>query len=156
MKSISFEDIWGTTLVAKAKSAGVRDGDLDQVRSSVKNMLVSSGWVTADGKTNFLSSVDANAALSAATSHLEKVAEPLVQASKVTRAQVIQASMMTDFHSAGTSVVAGLPGVATVGDRCTKCSGAMDVVSLVNDRVGLYCTRDRVVLPLPAGTEISK
>lgn len=153
MKKDTFENLWTNILSAKAASAGVSDGDLDEVRSSVKSALVSAGWVESSGACSFLSNTDKGNCLTAAAEQIQRVAPNLVNNRKVTRMQVMSASATTDF-APNNAVSASLPGMAKVGDRCSKCSGTMDVVGLVNDRAGLYCSRDRVVLPLPSGTSL--
>lgn len=156
MTKEDFESVWKNVLVPKASALGAVDGDLDKLRSKVKNYLASAGWVLPSGEMSFVSKTDKASCLSAAADQIARVVPTLVESRRVTRMQVTAATVSANFVSDPAAHVSAsaLPGMASMGDRCPRCSGSMEPVGLVNDRVGLYCTRDRVVLPLPEGTQL--
>lgn len=156
----TFEQLW-QDLEVSAKTAGIIDGDLDIVRSSVKNLLVTAGWADPSGVVSFVSTSDQATCVEAAKTELARLAPTLSTQRKLVTAelsshqnkmQVLSAGAATDFT--GTGVSASAPTMAKAGDRCPRCSGAMEPVGLVNDRAALYCDKDRVVLPLPFGTSL--
>lgn len=170
----TFDDLWKKGLENDARSLGVIDGDLPKVRSKVKNVLIRAGWATAAGDVDFVTDMDAANALQAARKELNRVSERLVAERKVvrasktpgmapTKAQVLNASaesltpgpQQVHLESTQHAVEASfLPKMAQVGDRCPRCHGSMTPVGLANSRGGLYCTKDRVVVPLSADTQV--
>lgn len=169
-KKTTFAALWDK-LEPKAKAAGVLDGDLGEVRSSVKNVLISGGWTDAHGVVTFLSDRDQVTALTAAVETIKNVAPVLADQRQAvrasvgftpTKAQVLSGSATSPVTAAPTPVAlssiqnpaaaptsAFAPVMAKIGDKCPRCSGAMEPVALANDRAGIICMRDRVVLPLP-------
>lgn len=171
----TFNKLWKQGMEDDARRLGVIDGDLAAVRAKVKNTLVSGGWANAEGNVEFVTEQDAANALQAAQKTLIAASERLAKERKVvrtssgvtpTKASVLSASTVhvdpsekrvVNLTSAGNTHVdasAFSPKMGEVGDRCPRCRGSMDPVGLVNDRAGLYCTRDRVVVPLPTGTQV--
>lgn len=162
----TFDNFW-QPIEAKAKALGVSDGDLPHVRSSVKNVLIASGWADPAGAVNFLSDTDKGACLAAAEAEVARLAPAMNQSRKLT----FSAGFQPTKHnlSASTTTAPGAftemanvqtvssnfsPTMAKVGDACPRCSGAMQPVGLVNDRAALYCPKDRVVQPLPSGVSL--
>jgi len=171
----TFDNLWNKGMASDARSLGVRDGDLHTVRSKVKNLLVGSGWATPDGKVEFVTEQDAANALLAARNVIEEASATLSASAKIvvasagtspTKQQVLSGSAKATVVSSGTEQVtltstnsevvnaAFHPKMAQAGDRCPRCHGAMEPVSLANERGGIYCRQDRVVLPLPTGTQV--
>jgi hypothetical protein len=164
----NFDNLWTSDLEAKAKGLGVIDGDLPRVRAAVKNALVSADWAANDGSLTFLSENDRNNAVKAALDVLTTVSQRASADRRVTvkptgssptKSQVLLASTAGAPTTAFASVTpvrngAFTPDVAKAGDKCPRCSGSMEPVGLVNDRAGLYCSRDRVVLPLSAASSV--
>jgi len=157
---LSFSDLWATHLEAKALAAGAVDGDFQSIRVAARNVLVSAGWDDGQGALNFVSNTDLASCIKAAVEAVETSAhlashhrlaaraQPVVGAS-ATKAQVLSAYSMAEFTSAQKAPVASFsPLMAKPGDRCPRCSGSMEPVILVNDKPAVYCTKDRVVLPL--------
>lgn len=171
--SASFESVWKENLEPKARALGAHDADLDRARTAAKNMMIAAGWATVDGKCEFISENDLKNCLETTTPVVEKATQTAMADRRVvtaqtgfvpTKAQVV-AGAAKALVSAGaepveltsaqvTTASNSLAGLAAVGDRCPRCSGSMDPVGLVNDRAGLYCPRDRVVLPLPANQTV--
>jgi hypothetical protein len=170
----TFDKLWNQGMADDARRLGVVDGDLSRVRSKVKNLLIDAGWAKADGAVEFVTEQDAANALQAAHKVLTSAAASFSAQRKVvkasvghspTRAQVLSGSTISSAVSndpvtvnltSANTVDAGSfnPEMGKVGDRCPRCHGSMEPVGLVNDRAGLYCPRDRVVSPLPAGTQV--
>ena len=164
----SFDNLWTSELEAKAKAFGVIDGDLSRIRATVKNALISADWALNDGSLLFSSENDKANAVKAAVEVLSAASQRQVAERRVTvrptvgssptKAQVLQASTGVDsmsFSSVSTVKSGSFsPDMAKAGDKCPRCSGAMDPVGLVNDRAALYCPRDRVVLPLPPASSV--
>jgi len=169
----TFDKLWNRGMADDARRLGVVDGDLASIRSKVKNRLIDAGWAKADGTVEFVTEQDAANALKAAQDTLVAAASKVTTERKVvrasvgtspTRSQVLSGSArpigsqpnVATLMSANTTVDAGSfnPEMGKVGDRCPRCHGSMAPVGLVNDSAGLYCPRDRVVQPLPAGTQV--
>jgi hypothetical protein len=165
----SFDHLWTSELEAKAKSLGVIDGDLPRIRATVKNTLISADWAANDGTVTFSSEEDRNNAIKAAVDVLtiasqrtaaerRVVVKPTV-GSAPTKSQVLLASAGGDALTAFSSVStvrtgAFAPEMAKAGDKCPRCNSSMEPIGLVNDRAALYCSRDRVVLPLSASSSV--
>lgn len=156
----TFDSFW-QSLEGTAKDLGVTDGDLPQLRTSVKSVLVAAGWADPSGKTEFLSASDEKACRAAAETEVSRLAPALAQARQLvftsgfhpTKNSLSAASapVVTEMTSAQTVTSSFQPQMAKVGDSCPRCSGPMQAVGLVNDRSALYCPKDRVVEPLPVG-----
>jgi hypothetical protein len=165
----SFEQLWAGELEAKARAAGAIDGDIPRIRSAAKNLLISAGWAETTGECHFLSDGDKGACLTAAAETIERTTGQLVSERNLVRATTQPGFSPTKTQvlagSAQAAVSAGVetmvlesvqqvsagsftPACAKLGDRCPRCSGSMETVGLVNDKASIYCTRDRVVLPL--------
>jgi hypothetical protein len=158
----TFDNFW-SSIEAKAKELGVVDGDLPQVRTAVKNVLVTAGWADVTGIVNFLSDNDKAAALSAATAEVQRLSPAISQSRKLTLTAGFQptknslsANTTTTLEMSNVESVSSsfTPQMAKVGDACPRCSGSMQPVGLVNDRSALYCPKDRVVMPLPTGVSL--
>jgi len=158
----TFDNFW-SSIEAKAKELGVVDGDLPQVRTAVKNVLVTAGWADVSGIVNFLSDNDKAAALSAATAEVQRLSPAISQSRKLTLTAGFQptknslsANTTTTLEMSNVESVSSsfAPQMAKVGDACPRCSGSMQPVGLVNDRSALYCPKDRVVMPLPTGVSL--
>jgi hypothetical protein len=158
----TFDNFW-SSIEAKAKELGVVDGDLPQVRTAVKNVLVTAGWADVSGGVNFLSDNDKAAALSAATTEIQRLSPTISQSRKLTFTAGFQptknrlsANTTTTLEMSNVESVSSsfTPHMAKVGDACPRCSGSMQPVGLVNDRSALYCPKDRVVMPLPTGVSL--
>lgn len=158
----TFDNFW-SSIEAKAKELGVVDGDLPQVRTAVKNVLVTAGWADVSGIVNFLSDNDKAAALSAATAEVQRLSPAISQSRKLTLTAGFQptknslsANTTTTLEMSNVESVSSsfTPQMAKVGDACPRCSGSMQPVGLVNDRSALYCPKDRVVMPLPTGVSL--
>lgn len=158
----TFDNFW-TSIEAKAKELGVVDGDLPQVRTAVKNVLVTAGWADISGAVNFLSDKDKAAAVSAATAEVQRLSPTIAQSRKLTfnsgfqpTKNSLSANTTTSLEMSNVQSVSSnfAPQMAKVGDACPRCSGSMQPVGLVNERSALYCPKDRVVMPLPAGVSL--
>jgi len=168
----TFDEIWNQGMEANAKALGVRDGDLPKVRAKVKNLFISAGWASPEGDVEFVSQLDAANALQAARKELSRVAERVAHEGKVVRAtagttptksQVLSASAGSDPTGPTTATIhtshtieagAFAPKMGKVGDRCPRCMGSMEPVGLANGKGAIYCTRDRVVVPLSQDTQV--
>jgi hypothetical protein len=166
----TFEGIWKDGLEGDAQKAGVRDGDLHRVRARLKALFIRAGWATPEGNVDFVSEEDAANALIAARRELDTVASKVAHEGRVTRSvagssptksQVLSAAMrseqqMATLHSSPQNEVSGsfAPRMGQTGDHCPRCSSAMEPVRLANQRAALYCTRDRVVIPMSPDTQI--
>ncbi len=163
----SFDQLWTSDLEAKAKALGALDGDLPRVRATVKNALISADWASNDGSLRFSSDNDQNNALKAAVEAMTSASQRAAAERKVTvkhagvaptRSQVLLASASappTTFSSVSpVRTGAFSPESAKAGDKCPRCNSMMEPVGLVNERAALYCSRDRVVLPLSAESSV--
>lgn len=175
----TFDKLWNQGMADDARKLGVIDGDLLTVRSRVKALFVSAGWAQPDGTVEFVTEQDAANALQAAREVVEKTSTRLAAERKVVRAHPVSAgttptkmqvlsgnarpidhineagSSSAVLHSTGAVATASFnPKMGQVGDRCPRCHGSMEPVGLVNERGALYCSRDRVVQPLPDGTQV--
>jgi hypothetical protein len=143
------------TIETEAKGNGVRDGDMDAVYRVVKATLVDAGWATSGGEVSFVSAEDAQNAMGAVRDAVLTLSKGLANrkvvlqpGSQPTKNHVSSASAVS-FQSVPQAVAGGFHAtMAKVGDTCPKCNGSMQQVLLVNERSGLYCSKDRVVLPL--------
>lgn len=159
--SSTFESFW-QSLEVKAKELGVGDGDLPQLRSGVKNVLVAAGWSNTSGKLEFLSASDQSACEAAAMAEMQRVAPAMAQSRKLTftsgfnptKHNLSASTTTTEMASVSPVTSAFSPMMAKVGDTCPRCSGSMQAVGLVNERSALYCPKDRVVMPLPSGVTL--
>lgn len=154
----TFDAIW-QQMEPNARELGIRDGDLPRIRSKVKSLFISAGWANKEGVVEFMNDLDAATALQAARKELERTARLVASeeaASKLvaragstpTKAQVLSASSSVSLHSTGVSSGSFSPRMGSVGDRCPRCHGSMEPVGLANGKTAIYCTKDRVVLPL--------
>ena len=168
----SFESVWSTSLEPKARALGAIDGDLDRVRAAAKSLMITAGWTNNTGDCSFVNEGDLSNCLSATVQLVENTTKSVVAQRRVvtakagfgpTKAQVVAGSARALVSASAptveltsTQVAASnfAPAMARVGDRCPRCSGSMEPVGLVNERAGLYCPRDRVVLPLPADQSV--
>jgi hypothetical protein len=160
----SFSQVWSKHLEAKAREAGAIDGDIPRLQNSAKNLMVSAGWTSPDGQCDFVSPQDLSACVQAAAEEIASTAQKLAgerrlrrlpvgsttTKSQVTSGSAHQIGAAAELSSAQTTSSSAMPIMAKPGDRCPRCSGSMRSLGLVNDRAGLYCQRDRVVLPLSA------
>ena len=160
----TFEELWQSGMEANAKDLGVLDGDLATVRSKVKNLLIRAGWAQSDGSVGFVSDLDHANALQACRKELNAAADKLVSERKVVRASAVPGSTPTKeqvlsassnvpqeatlYPSAIVDASSALPKIGHIGDRCPRCSASMQPVGLANNKAALYCTQDRVVVPL--------
>lgn len=164
MKTYTYDDVW-MGLEKAAKAEGANDKDLETMRSKVKSFLVDCDWVTPDGEVTVVSVRDKAAMIKAASDQVQRLL-PAVVGTRLaasiqanvgfapTKGQVVAGSTTFSSLLREASSNNNLPMLASVGDRCPKCSSSMKVVRLVNDKAGLFCTSDRVVLPL-ATTSVS-
>jgi hypothetical protein len=158
----TFDNFW-SSIEAKARELGAVDGDLPQIRSAVKNVMVTAGWADVSGSVNFLSKSDKASALSAATAEVQRLSPAITHARKLTFTAGFQptkgslsasASPVLEMSNVESVSSSFSPQMAKVGDACPRCSGSMQPVGLVNDRSALYCPKDRVVMPLPTGVSL--
>ncbi len=157
MIKTTFETIWEKSLETVARQNGAVDGDLHRVRTAAKNLLVAAGWAQPSGDCSFVSDADLQACVSAAVPAVTRAAKqaeserrlaPPTPGLSPTKRQIMAGAETVELTSAQLTASAFSPQMAQVGDRCPRCSGSMEPVGLVNERAGLYCVRDRVVLPL--------
>lgn len=168
----TFESVW-KELEPKARALGAIDGDIDRVAIAARNLMITAGWASRDGTCDFVSDTDRATCLKATSEVVENTTKLVVAQRRVvharpgfgvTKAQVlaggaratISAQVASTVELTSTQIAANAfaPGFAKVGDRCPRCSGSMEPVGLVNERAGLYCPRDRVVLPLSADQSV--
>jgi hypothetical protein len=153
----SLEDFWAANFDGRAREHRLTRPQTDALRAAVKGTLIDAGWAKPDGTLAFSSKADANTAYKAAMRRFQPLAERLAREARVRSPLPVSASVSAPANVPITSVNGSTfrPGVPGVHDKCPRCSSQMEPVRLVNDRVAIFCSKDRVVLPLPAGTQFS-
>ena len=150
----TFSDLWNNGLVDVARKEGVRDGDLPKVRSSVKAALIRATWCNREGELEFSNDKDQANCLRRARqvvqSEAPKYAHSHLAASMAGQSPNKKAlSAFLNPVTPDTMLSAGFsPRMAKMGDSCPNCGGQMRAVELANSKPGLFCTHDRVCLPL--------
>lgn len=156
--SCSIEDFWTANFEGRAREHRLPQPATDALRAAVKGTLIDAGWASPDGTLTFSSKADATAAYRASLRRFQPLAERLAREAQVRfTGAPMRASVSASAEVPFTPVsgAAFHPGVPSVHDKCPRCSSAMEPVRLVNDRVGIFCSKDRVVLPLPVGTQLN-
>lgn len=164
MKNTTMEEFW-TGVEGRARALGAQDSDVAQLRSKTKNLLVSAEWSDTSGNISFSSDNDEKNAISAAVALIEDETGALIakrqRSNRVIRAGYAPTSSAitagvsqteltasTFRPAAETAHMAELPGPVTMDSRCPRCNSAMQATGLVNNGTALYCSKDRIVLPL--------
>ena len=152
----TFQDLWNRKFEAKARAQGAIDADIPTVQAAVKSLIVDSGWGTVSGSLSFVSVKDYETCVACATATLTAAvtkASGARQTKAILAANVLGHSPTSATLSANTYQVVRTtanfnPVMAKVGDNCPRCNSPMVPVGLVNGRTAIYCTQDRVVLPV--------
>ena len=158
MKKSNMETFWAK-VEPRARELGAQDSDNTILRSKVKNLLISASWGSPSGELSFLSDSDEANAISAAMDLVDEEAVKVVavrhRANREIRVGctptatgVSQAVSASTFSPVGQAPVAPLPPPVTLDTRCPRCSSPMNTVGLANDGAAIYCSKDRIVLPL--------
>jgi hypothetical protein len=142
----------------RARELGAQDSDVSELRSKVRNLVIAAGWGDIAGNLAFVSDSDQKNCISAAMTLVDDETVPLV-AKRVRSNRKIRvgyaasptggsaAISASTFAPVGAQTAA-LPDPVTPDTRCPRCASAMSTVGLANDGVGIYCSKDRIVLPL--------
>lgn len=154
---MKFQDLWATVLESKARQLGITSPvDVGAARQAVRSLCASVGWLEGDDL-SFVTVADKTTCLNSATAVLEKRGQAAVMASLAPKEGEFptQARLVADtkakqvpFVAAENVVTAAVPGLACADERCPRCSSTMLPVELVNGKTGMYCTQDRVVVPM--------
>lgn len=164
MKKTTMESFWAG-IEGRARELGAQDSDVAQLRSKTKNLLISADWSDTSGNVTFSSDNDEKNAISAAVNLIEEETGTIIakrvrnnreirmgyspSSSAITAGANPAELQASTFRPAAESAqMSALPGPVTMDTRCTRCGGAMQATVLVNNGTGLYCSKDRIVLPL--------
>ena len=158
----SMEDFWSANFEGRAREHRLTQPQTASLRAAVKGTLIDAGWAQPDGTLTFSSKADAAAAYKASIRRFQPLAERLAREARVqvgstpTRASVsASASAPANVPLTSLNGSSFHPGVPGLHDNCPRCSSPMQPVRLVNERVAIFCSKDRVVLPLPVGTQFN-
>ena len=154
----NMETFWAK-VEPRARELGAQDSDVAVIRQKVKNLLISAEWCTSNGDVSFLSKGDEANAISAATTLVDDEAVHVVAkrhrgnrelriGCTPTANGVATLMSASTFSPVGQAPVAPLPERVTLDTRCPRCSSAMGTIGLANDGAAIYCSKDRIVLPL--------
>lgn len=116
-------------------------------RAAARVLAMDVGWCDAAGNTSFISAADEAECIA----RIAEVAADKTRHAQVSRASLSAKAMAPEDKPVAISASSAVPMLAKIGDRCSACGGPTIPVGLANDRLGLYCTNDRVVHPLPPG-----